>query len=113
MFHTTLSKGKHIAQKKKERYIIKVQVKRTGRYIIRAQVKGTGTYCIKVQVKRTGRHSIKVQVKRTGRHIIRAQVKGTGKYCKPGSKDTNQPRSIDRAYDLENQSHKTGNNTSI
>ena len=26
---------------------------------------------------------------------------------------TNRPRSIDRAYDLKNQSHKTGDNTSI
>ena len=38
MLHTTLSKGKQIAQRKKERYI-KVQVKRTGRHIIRAQKK--------------------------------------------------------------------------
>ena len=109
MFHITLSKGKHIAQGKKERYITKVQVKRTGRYIIRAQVKGTGKYCIKVQVKRTGRY------------IIRAHVKGTGKFASLGQKTglliicvyTNQPRSLDRAYDLDNQSHKTGNNKSI
>ena len=61
MLHTTLSKGKHTAQRKKERYIT-------------AQVKGTGEFCI-----------IEVQVKRTGRHIIGAQ-KRDRKYCKPGSK---------------------------
>ena len=76
MFHTTLSKGEHIVLRKKEKYIIKAQVKGTGKYcVIRAQVKGTGKYCINVQVKRTGRY------------IIRAQVKGTGKYYKPKSKD--------------------------
>ena len=76
MFHTTLSKGKHIVQRKKERYIIRAQKKGIGKYcVIRAQVTGTGNYCINVQVKRTRRYS------------IRAQVKGTGKYCKPGSKD--------------------------
>ena len=42
MFHTTLSKGKHIAQRKKERYI-------------RARVKGTGEFCIsESQGKGTG-----------------------------------------------------------
>ena len=84
MFHTTLSKGKHIAQGKKERYI-------------RAQVKGTGKYCIEAQVKRTGRH------------IIRTQAKGTGNIANLGSKTglliiymcTNQPRSTDRAYNLK------------
>ena len=65
MFHTTLSKGKHIALRKKERYTIRAQVKGTGKYcVIRAQVKGTGKYC-----------------------VIRAQVKGTGTCYKPGSKD--------------------------
>ena len=62
-----------------------------------------------------------VQVKRTEKYIIEALVKGTGKYRKPGSKDrvtnhcmyTNQPRSKDRAHNLKNQSHKTGNNTSF
>ena len=47
--------------------------------------------------------------------------KGTRKHCKPQSKDrvdishmyTNKPRSKDRAYYQENQSFKTGNNTSI
>ena len=42
---------------------------------------------------------------------------GQVNHFKPRSKDrvtnhymhTNQPRSKDRAYDLENQSHKTGN----
>ena len=99
MFHTTLSKGKHIALRKKKRYIIRAQVKGTGKYcVIRAQVKGTGKYC-----------------------VIRAQVKGTGVCYRPRSKDrvtnhcmyTNQPRSTDRVYNLKNQSHKTGNNTSI
>ena len=61
MFDKTLSKGKHIAQRKKERYI-------------RAQVKGTGKYCIEVQVKRTGRH------------IIRTQAKGTGNIANPGQR---------------------------
>ena len=76
MFHTTLSKGKHIVQRKKEGYIIRAQVKGTGKYCVtRAQVTGTGNYCIKIQVKRTGRY------------IIRTQVKGTGKHCKPGSKE--------------------------
>ena len=95
MFHTTLSKGKHITQRKKERYI-------------RAHVKGTGKFCNKVQVKRTGKH------------IIESQEKGQ-EILKPRSKErvltiymyTNQPRSIDRAYNLKNQSHKTGNNISI
>ena len=109
MFHTTLSKGKHIALRKKERYIIRAQVKGTGKYcVIRAQVKGTGKYCV-----------IRAQVKGTGKYcVIRAQVIGTGICYKPRSRDrvtncmyTNQPRSTDRAYDLENQSHKTGNNT--
>ena len=64
MLHTTLSKGKHIAQRKKERYI-------------RAQVKGTGEFCVvKSQVTGTGKYCIEVQVKRTGRHIIRAQAQG-------------------------------------
>ena len=64
---------------------------------------------------------LKVQVKRTGRHIIRGQVKGTRRKCKPGSKTglliyymyTNQPRSIDRAYNLKSQSLETGCNISI
>ena len=44
MFLTTLSKGKHIALRKKERYVIRAQVKGTGKYrVIRAQVIGTGT----------------------------------------------------------------------
>ena len=78
MFHTTLSKGKHITLRKKERYIIRAQVKGTGKYcVIRAQVKGTGKYCV-----------IRAQVKGTGKYcVIRAQVKGTGICYKPGSKD--------------------------
>ena len=72
MFHTTLSKGKHVAQKEKESILLNPR-------------------------------------------------KRDRKYCKPGSKDrvltiymyTNQPRSIDRVYNLKNQSHKTGNNISI
>ena len=34
MFHTTLSKGKHIALRKKERYIIRAQVKGTGNIVL-------------------------------------------------------------------------------
>ena len=115
MFHTTLSKGKHIALRKKERYIIRAQVKETGKYcVIRAQAKGTGKYyVIRAQVKGTGNYCMIVQVKRTGRYIIRAQVKGTGKYCKPTSKDRVTNQANRQTTDLENQSHKTGSNTSI
>ena len=42
MFHTTLSKGKHIAQRKKERYI-RAHVKGTGKHIIESQEKGQET----------------------------------------------------------------------
>ena len=66
---------------------------------------------------------IKVQVKGQEKYIIGNPSERDRKiyYCKPGSKDrvtnhcmyTNQPRPKDRAYDLKNQSHKTGNNTSI
>ena len=78
MFHTTLSKGKHIALRKKERYIIRAQVKGTEKYcVIRAQVKGTEKHCV-----------IRAQVKQTGKYcVIRAQAKGTAIYYKPGSKD--------------------------
>ena len=44
MFHTTLSKGKHTAQRKKERYI-GVQVKRTGKHTIESQEKRDRRYC--------------------------------------------------------------------
>ena len=80
MFHTTLSKGKHIAPRKKERYVIRAQVKGTGKYcVIRAQVIGTGTYCvIRAQVKGTGKYCvIGAQVKGTG-NMLQARVKGQG-----------------------------------
>ena len=78
MFHTTLSKGKYIALRKKERYIIRAQVKGTGKYcVIRAQMKGTGKYCV-----------IRAQVKGTGKYcVIRAQVIGTGICYKPRLRD--------------------------
>ena len=52
---------------------------------------------------------LKVQVKRTGRHIVRAQVKRDKEELQTQVKDrvlifymyTNQPRSIDRAYNLK------------
>ena len=56
---------------------------------------------------------LEVQVKKTGRHTIRAQVKRDKEKLQTQVKDrvtifymyTNQSRSMDRAYNLKNQSY--------
>ena len=108
MFHTALSRV-NILHKKKRKVLQELcrllvykipSEKRTGKLLLlKSRQKGQEKYSIENPSERD-------------RNIY---------YCKPGSKDrvtnhcmyTNQPRPKDRAYDLKNQSHKTGNNTSI
>ena len=64
--------------------------------------------------------NLKVPVKKDRKVIESPSEKGQGNIVNPGQKTgsifymyTNKPRSKDKAYDQENQSFKTGNNTSI
>ena len=122
MVHTTLSQGKHIAQEKEKSLIESKWKGQEQGILIKSKWKGQRKSLLESKWKGQRKSLFESKWKGQKQSVLsEPKCKGQEKYCRPGSKTglliicmyTNKPRSKDRAYDLKNQSHKTGDNTSI